>query len=223
MPFVNESFGPETKVKTSSKTVPLPIFKIRLLIFVIEWFCSAACLTSYCKLTMSGAWEPRESSWSKVEQKSSESHSQLCPTPCDTMNYTVHGILQARILEGVAYPFSSRSSWPRNWTGVSCIAGGFFTNWAIRGAWTSAKQFPQGGVRLGWENEEIHDFFFYTKEMFTSLQSRSTFTLQDLIYKPEPWIFFKGLQKHFDSSASRKITFFLCYTGLQTSFHFPFK
>ena len=36
------------------------------------------------------------------------------------------------ILEWVAYPFSSGSSWPRNWTGVSCIAGGFFTNWAIR-------------------------------------------------------------------------------------------
>ena len=37
-----------------------------------------------------------------------------------------------RILEKVAYPFSSRSSWPRNWTGISCIAGGFFTNWALR-------------------------------------------------------------------------------------------
>ena len=33
-----------------------------------------------------------------------------------------------RILECVAYPFSSRSSWPRNRTRVSCIAGGFFTN-----------------------------------------------------------------------------------------------
>ena len=37
-----------------------------------------------------------------------------------------------RILEWVACPFSSRSSWPRNWTAVSCIAGGFFTNWAMR-------------------------------------------------------------------------------------------
>ena len=37
-----------------------------------------------------------------------------------------------RILEWIAYPFPSRSSWPRNWTGVSFIAGGFFTNWAIR-------------------------------------------------------------------------------------------
>ena len=39
-----------------------------------------------------------------------------------------------RILEWVAYLFSSGSSWPRNWTRVSCIAGGFFTNWAIREA-----------------------------------------------------------------------------------------
>ena len=39
-----------------------------------------------------------------------------------------------RILEWVAYPFSSGSSGPRNWTGVSCIAGGFFTNWAMREA-----------------------------------------------------------------------------------------
>ena len=39
-----------------------------------------------------------------------------------------------RILEWVAHPFSSGSSWPRNQTRVSCIAGEFFTNWAIRKA-----------------------------------------------------------------------------------------
>ena len=38
---------------------------------------------------------------------------QLCPTLCDPMNYTVHGILQARILEWVAFPFSRGSSQPR--------------------------------------------------------------------------------------------------------------
>ena len=43
-----------------------------------------------------------------------------------------------RILEWVAYPFSSRSSWYRNQTQVSCIAGRFFTNWAIREATFSA-------------------------------------------------------------------------------------
>ena len=47
---------------------------------------------------------------------------------CNPMNYSIHGIFQARILEWVAYPFSRGSSWPRNWTRVSCIAGGFFTS-----------------------------------------------------------------------------------------------
>ena len=56
------------------------------------------------------------------------------PTLCDPMECTVHGILQARILEWVAYPFSSRSSRPRNGIGISWIAGLFFTNWAIREA-----------------------------------------------------------------------------------------
>ena len=43
---------------------------------------------------------------------------------------SVHGILQARILEWVAMPFSRGSSQPRNWTWVSCITGRFFTIWA---------------------------------------------------------------------------------------------
>ena len=48
------------------------------------------------------------------------------------MDNTVHGILKARILEWVAYPFSRGSSQTRNQTGVSCIAGGLFTDWATR-------------------------------------------------------------------------------------------
>ena len=98
---------------------------------------------------------------------------QLCLTLCDPIDYTVHGILQTRILEWslsllqgifpiqglnpglahcrrilyqlshkgsprilewVAFHFSSGSSWPRNWTGVFCIAGRFFTTWTIREA-----------------------------------------------------------------------------------------
>ena len=52
---------------------------------------------------------------------------------CNPMDYTVHGILQARILEWMAVPFSRGSSQPSNWTQVSCTAGGFFTSWATRG------------------------------------------------------------------------------------------
>ena len=97
---------------------------------------------------------------------------QSCLTLCNPMDYTIHGILQVRILkwiafpfsresseprdqnsglphwrqilyqlshkgsprilEWVGYPFSSRSSRASNQTRVSCIAGRFFINWAIR-------------------------------------------------------------------------------------------
>ena len=49
-------------------------------------------------------------------------------TVCSPPGSSVHGIFQARILEWIAIPFSSVSSQPRNHTGVSCIAGRFFTN-----------------------------------------------------------------------------------------------
>ena len=54
-----------------------------------------------------------------------------------------------RILEWVTYPFSSRSSWPRNWTRVSCIEGGFFTSWATREALAFSRDwFSRGHVTL---------------------------------------------------------------------------
>ena len=54
------------------------------------------------------------------------SHVQLC----DPMDHTVHGILQAGILEWAAFPFSRGSSQPRGQTQVSRTAGEFFTSWA---------------------------------------------------------------------------------------------
>ena len=57
-----------------------------------------------------------------------------CVRLCDPMDYTVHGILQVRILEWVAFPFSRGFSQPRDWTQVSPIAGRFFTNWATKEA-----------------------------------------------------------------------------------------
>ena len=59
---------------------------------------------------------------------------QPCMALCNPMNYTVHGIIQARILEWAAFPFSRGSSQPRAWTQVSCIADRFFTVWANREA-----------------------------------------------------------------------------------------
>ena len=48
------------------------------------------------------------------------------------MDHTVHGVLQARILEWVAFPFSRGSSHPKDGTQVSCMAGRFFTSWTTR-------------------------------------------------------------------------------------------
>ena len=48
---------------------------------------------------------------------------QSCLILFDTMDCVVHGILQARVLEWVAFPFSRVSSHPRDWTQVSCIVG----------------------------------------------------------------------------------------------------
>ena len=59
---------------------------------------------------------------------------QLRPTLCNPVDYTVHGILQARIQEWVAFPFPRGSSQPRDRTLVSYIASGFFTNRATREA-----------------------------------------------------------------------------------------
>ena len=53
---------------------------------------------------------------------------------CRQILYQLSHKRSPRILEWVAYPFSSRSSGPTHWTGVYCIIGGFFTNWAMREA-----------------------------------------------------------------------------------------
>ena len=88
----------------------------------------------------------RKQKWHGLLRPSLRSHSatllyhqvlatQSCPSLCNPIvspGSSVRGILQARILEWVAIPFSRGSSQPRNWTLVSCIEGRFFTIWAIR-------------------------------------------------------------------------------------------
>ena len=65
------------------------------------------------------------------------------------MNYTIHRIFQARILESVAFPFSRGSSQPRDRTQVSCIAGRFLTNWAIRESQFPRKVVPKNILPIG--------------------------------------------------------------------------
>ena len=73
--------------------------------------------------------------WATREAQSEVAQS--CPTLWDPMDYSppgssVHGIFQARILEWVTISFSRESSWPRDRTRVSRIAGRHFTVWATR-------------------------------------------------------------------------------------------
>ena len=82
---------------------------------------------------------------------------QSCLTLCDSMDNTVCGLLQDRILKWVAVPFSRGSSQPRDRTQVSHITGGFFTSWATReaqeywSAWPipSPADLPHPGIQLG--------------------------------------------------------------------------
>ena len=67
---------------------------------------------------------------------------QSYPTPYNLMDcsFSAHGILQVRILEWVAIPFSRAPSWPRDQSRVSCIAGRLFTVWATREALVALAQ-----------------------------------------------------------------------------------
>ena len=102
---------------------------------------------------------------------------QSCPTLCDPMDcslsgFSIHGIFQARVPEWVSISFSSRSSWPRDQTPVSCIAGRCFTLSATREApgivqslscvqllvtpWTVAHQAP---LSMGFSRQEYWSGF----------------------------------------------------------------
>ena len=66
------------------------------------------------------------------------------------LDYSVHRIFQPRIREWVAFPFSRRSSQPRDWTQVSHIAGGFFTSW---------RRFFTTREAKGWLNDTLKGQF----------------------------------------------------------------
>ena len=80
-----------------------------------------------------------------------------------------------RTLEWAAYPFSRGSSWPRSRTGVSCIAGGFFTNWAMReamrGVWLikpcKNQSLSANDLFTSWHINTLLLFFFLEKAVAT--------------------------------------------------------
>ena len=91
-----------------------------------------------------------------------------------------------RILEWVAYPFSRGSSWPRNWTSVSCIAGRFFRNWTIREAQEGYKEMKiwvNNCRPKVWHGSETSELFRKLKHTFwASCASCTWLTDSDFIF-----------------------------------------
>ena len=86
------------------------------------------------KLTLAFGVLSLEPSGLKVTLVKAPKWKLLSPVWLFATPWTVHGILQAKILEWVAFFFSRGSSKPRDQTQVSRIAGGFFTSWVYKGS-----------------------------------------------------------------------------------------
>ena len=94
-------------------------------------------------------------------------------TLCNSLYCIVQGILQARILEWVAFPFSRGSSQPSDRTQVSHIVGGFFTSWVTREAWffekvTKIESFSQ--TKQEEKREDSMKFEMKNKKLQQTLQ-----------------------------------------------------
>ena len=95
---------------------------INLILVLSIWWCPRVKLSLV--LLKKEKWK-----WSRSVMSNS-----LWPVDCSPPSSSVHGILQARILEWVAIAFSTGSSQPRDWTQISHIAGRHFNLWATREA-----------------------------------------------------------------------------------------
>ena len=129
LPFTSLLFSAICKASSDSHFVVLHFLGMVLI--------TASCTMSQTSIHISSGTLSDLISWICLSLPLLVAH--LCPTLCDPMGCSppgssVHGILQARILEWVAMPFSRESSRPRYQTFVSCIAGRFCTIWATNEA-----------------------------------------------------------------------------------------
>ena len=110
----------------------------------------------------------------KVKVSGTQSSQTPCnPMDCSPPGFSAHGIPQASILEWVAIPFSSGSSWPRDWTQVFCTAGRFFTLWATREDWASmSSRIKQWSRFMSEDLEEITPRLGYESNLGPPRQSQ---------------------------------------------------
>ena len=120
---------------------------------------------------------------------------QSCLTLCDPLDCSlpgsfVHEILQARILEWVAIPFSRGSSQPKDWIEVSYIAGRFFTVWATREAqeYWSGPYFGTQEDTLQ-NSQKCYQVCSKTKQVldWSPVQSSSYITIYPLVESKGDW------------------------------------
>ena len=141
--------------------------------------------------------------------------SQTCPTLCDPMDSIAHGILQARILEWVAFSFSRGSPQPRNQTQVSRIAGRLFTSWATR----EAQEYWSGYGIISWiflpaisllvyrNATDFYVFILYLATLLNSLMSSSNFLVVFLGYSVYSIMSFEQWQFRFFLSTFYSFSF----------------
>ena len=139
----------------------------------------------------------------------------LCdPTDCSPPGFSVHGIPQERILEGVGIPFSRGSSQPRDWTCILHTEGRFFTIWAtrepcIRGEQTTLHTFSHLVLRMRMEalRSYSHCYYVYLMTEPSVLRGIPRCSWPELwISYPEPfpqsilstWTFFFSIDKTLD-------------------------
>ena len=142
------------------------------------------------------------------------SHVQLC----DPIDYTVHDILQARILERVALPFSRWSSQPRDRAQVPHIASRFFTSWATKEAqeyWSeepipSPVDLSNPGIEPGspalqadsftnWAIREAPNVYKINKDLLYSTENSAQYSVMVYMGREsgEAWIYVFVWQIHF--------------------------
>ena len=108
-----------------------PLFSTSNLLFHITLFIKKLLCVSLCEICC----DEKINQYVESESEVAQSRLTLCdPMDCSPPGSSLHGILQARVLEWVAISFSRGSSWPRDRTWVSRIPGRRFNLWATREA-----------------------------------------------------------------------------------------
>ena len=114
---------------------------------------------------------------------------QLCPTLCNPMDCilpgsSLHGILQARILEWVSISFSRGPSQPRDWTCISCIGRQILCHWSHLGSMTNHKYLLNKQISE-WKIIELHFWLYFSS--VNSVQQIS-FNKSSLTFSYYSWL-----------------------------------